>query len=120
MEEIKAVSTSLLKRSLPTCKAIRDKDDKKLTFKLEIKKRLCSHLKQEQIINAVAPVVAEGLEEILPGYKFSVNLSDPDFSVRIETCRSLCGISILPRESWYKNFNLAEITNPSTDKKEKS
>ena len=119
VEEMKEVSTALLKRFLPAFKATRNKDDdKKLTFKLEIKKRLCSHVKQEQIIDAVAPIVAEGLEETMPECKVSVNLSDPDFSVRIETMRSLCGISILPRESWYKNFNLAEITHPTTDKKE--
>jgi tRNA(Ser,Leu) C12 N-acetylase TAN1 len=116
VEEIKAVSISLLKRCLPKIQAILPEECKKVTFKLEIKRRLCTHLTREQVIDAVTPVVLGGLEE-MPGHKFSVNLSDPDFSIRIETCRTLCGISILPREGWYKNFNLAELNNPILDEK---
>ncbi|KAL7532987.1 hypothetical protein ACHAXR_007177 [Thalassiosira sp. AJA248-18] len=61
-------------------------------------------------------MVLGGLD-FMPGYKFSVNLGNPDFSIRIETCKSLGGVSILPRESWHKNFNLAELTNPTERKK---
>ena len=46
--------------------------------------------------------------------KFSVNLTDPDFAIRIEVCKTLCGISILPREEWYKNFNLAELVGDAS------
>ncbi len=67
------------------------------------------------MIDAVTPVVLGGLE--IPGHLFSVNLSDPDFSIRIETCKTLCGISILPRDDWSKNFNLAELKNPSSAEK---
>ena len=49
-----------------------------------------------------------------PKCKFEVNLTDPDFSIRIETCKTLCGVSILPRNDWYKKFNLAELTSPTT------
>ena len=51
---------------------------------------------------------------LLPKCKFEVNLTDPDFSIRIETCKTLCGVSILPRNDWYKKFNLAELTSPTT------
>jgi tRNA(Ser,Leu) C12 N-acetylase TAN1 len=115
VEEIKAVSISLLKRCLPNIQAILPNNGKEITFKLEIKRRLCTHLTREQVIDAVTPVVMGGLG--MPGHKFSVNLSDPDFSIRIETCRTLCGISILPREGWYKNFNLAELNNPTSAEK---
>ena len=116
MDEIKAVAISLLKSYLPNCKhAILSKEDKKLTFKLDIKRRLCSHLKRDELLDAVTPVVTGGLGEEMPGYKFSVNLTDPDFSIRIETCKTLCGISILPREGWYNNFNLSELTQPKAE-----
>lgn len=82
-----------------------------------MKRRLCSHLTSNQVIEAVTPVVLGGLEEA-PDHKFKVNLTDPDFSIRIETCKSLCGISILPRMAWYKNFNLAELTNPLPEGKD--
>lgn len=108
MEEIKAVSILLLKKCLPKF-PILFKNKKDITFKVEIKRRLCAHLTRDQVIEAITPVVLGGLGQDL---KFSVNLSDPDFSIRIETCKTLCGISILPRESWYKNFNLAELTHP--------
>jgi len=106
VEEIKAVSISLLKRFLPNILSILPKGGKEITYKLEIKRRLCTHLTREQVIDAITPLV-----------KFSVNLSDPDFSIRIETCRTLCGVSILPRQEWYKNFNLAELNNPTSDGK---
>lgn len=113
VEEVKAVSISLLKRCLPNIQSILVKDGNDITFKLEMKRRLCTHLTQQQVIDAIAPVVLGGFEE-MPGYKFSVNLSNPDFSIRIETCKTLCGISIFPRAGWYKNFNLAELSNPIT------
>lgn len=119
VEEIKDVSIALLRKYLPSCNhAILAKANKELSFKLEIKRRLSSHITRDQVIEAVTPVVLGGLEE-MPGYKFSVNLTDPDFFVRIETCKGLAGISILPREKWYKNFNLAELTNPASDEKKK-
>lgn len=49
-----------------------------------------------------------------PKCKFEVNLTDPDFSIRIETCKTLCGVSVLPRNGWCKKFNLAELTSPTT------
>lgn len=55
-----------------------------------------------------------GLLVLPPKCKFEVNLTDPDFSIRIETCKTLCGVSILPRNDWYKKFNLAELTSPTT------
>mmetsp|Transcript_35832 Transcript_35832/g.75456 ORF Transcript_35832/g.75456 Transcript_35832/m.75456 type:complete len:116 (+) Transcript_35832:1006-1353(+) len=113
---LSSCKTHFSKHTAIRFQSIVSKTDKAVTFKLEIKRRLCSHLTQDQVIEAVAPMVLGGLEG-MPGYKFSVNLSDPDFSIRIETCKSLCGISILPREKWYRNFNLAELTNPSSDKK---
>lgn len=116
VEEIQAVSTVLLKRLVPTFPAILSKEVKELTFAVDIKRRLCSHLKRDEVISAITSVVYGGLEE-LPGHTFSVNLSDPDFSIRIETVKSLCGISILPREAWYKNFNMAELANPSSESK---
>eukprot|EP00584_Thalassiosira_punctigera_P009750 CAMPEP_0172527706 /NCGR_PEP_ID=MMETSP1067-20121228/2325_1 /TAXON_ID=265564 ORGANISM="Thalassiosira punctigera, Strain Tpunct2005C2" /NCGR_SAMPLE_ID=MMETSP1067 /ASSEMBLY_ACC=CAM_ASM_000444 /LENGTH=424 /DNA_ID=CAMNT_0013311499 /DNA_START=16 /DNA_END=1290 /DNA_ORIENTATION=+ len=117
VEEIKAVSISLLKRCLSTFPAILSKKDgeEETTFKIEIKRRLCSHLTRDDVIGAITPALYGGLDGEMPDRKFKVNLSDPDFTVRIETCKSLCGISILPRDDWYRNFNLAELANPSSD-----
>jgi tRNA(Ser,Leu) C12 N-acetylase TAN1 len=87
-----------------------------ISFKIDIKRRLCSHLTRDQVIEAITPILLgsdSSTEEEDPekkyGCKFSVNLSNPDFAIRIEIIKTLCGISILPREEWYKNFNVAEL-----------
>lgn len=107
-----------MKQILPKSQILKSKEDKEIAFKVEIKLRLCSHLKRDNVIEAVAPIVMSGgLKDDMPGYKFSVNLSNPDFSIRVETCKSLCGVSIVPREAWC-NFNLAEITNPTEEEED--
>jgi len=54
-------------------------------------------------------------ERIDKGQTYAVNLTDPDFAIRIEVCRTFCGISVLPREEWYRNFNLAELVGGADD-----
>lgn len=132
VEEIKAVSLSLLRRCLPDilrsmqCVGGGDNNEdtinktmNNITFKLDVKRRLCTHLTRDGIIEAVTPLIlggGEGGGKLLPRCTFSVNLSDPDFSIRIEICKTLCGISVLPRDDWSGNFNLAEINDPTTKK----
>ena len=101
-----------------------------------MKRRLCSHLTRDQVIDAITPIVlgcsdkteeeegggggeVDGTQKKNGCATFSVNLSDPDFAIRIEIVKTLCGISILPREQWYKNFNIAElIDSKDNDKKD--
>jgi tRNA(Ser,Leu) C12 N-acetylase TAN1 len=49
-------------------------------------------------------------------HKFAVNLTDPDFSIRIEVCKTFAGICILGRQTMVtlKNFNLAELLEPES------
>ena len=88
-----------------------------ITFKIDFKKRNCSHLSRDQIFEALVPLVmgetAENDSRNAPKQKYAVNLNDPDFAIRIEVCKTFCGVSILPRQKWYKNFNLAELIDPS-------
>lgn len=111
---------SLLQTYLPTIiqkyKAADAAAAATISFKIDIKRRLCSHLTRDQVIEAITPILLgsdSSTEEEDPekkyGCKFSVNLSNPDFAIRIEIIKTLCGISILPREEWYKNFNVAEL-----------
>ncbi|EJK56648.1 hypothetical protein THAOC_23427, partial [Thalassiosira oceanica] len=64
----------------------------------------CEHIKTSDILDAVAPLLLEGLVGVQR--QFKVQLADPDFTIRIETSKSLCGVSVLPRAGWHKNFNL--------------
>ena len=95
------MALALLDRFLPQMKFPAKKE---VTFKLEIKRRLCEHIKTSDIIDAVAPLLLDGL--VGDQRQFKVQLADPDFSIRIETSKSLCGVSVLPRAGWHKNFNL--------------
>ena len=92
-----------------------------ISFKIDIKRRLCSHLNRDQVIEAVTPLLLVSDTEEEPqkkyGCKFSVNLSNPDFAIRIEIIKTLCGISILPRQDWYRNFNLAELIDEKDNDK---
>lgn len=93
-----------------------------ISFKIDIKRRLCSHLTRDQVIEAITPILLgsdnnkEEDAEKKYGCKFSVKLTDPDFAIRIEVIKTLCGISILPRQEWYRNFNLAELIDAKEDK----
>ena len=98
VEEIKEVALALLDRFLPQMEFPAEK--KVVTFKLEIKRRLCEHIKTSDILDAVAPLLLDGLVGVQR--QFKVQLADPDFSIRIETSKSLCGVSVLPRASWQK------------------
>jgi len=135
IEEIKLVTKSLLNRylhSTPIAIFPNAKNNQTATFKIDFKRRNCSHLTRNKVIDAVTPMVLsemtdtdehdvdEGKDKLDRKddgmrQKIAVNLTDPDFSIRIETCKTLCGISVLPRETWYKKFNLAELRETSSE-----
>ena len=135
VDEIKLVTKSLLQRYLSS--RIQKSETipastNNISFKVDMKRRLCSHLTRDQVIDAITPIVlgcsdtaeeeggeVDGTQKKNGCATFSVNLSDPDFAIRIEIVKTLCGISILPREQWYKNFNIAElIDSKDNDKKD--
>lgn len=100
------------------------------SFKIEFRKRFCSHLKREEVINIVADTVdaltkdywndktedKEDKEQVgttatstkYPPL-FNVNLSSPDYTVIIEICKTLCIMSIVKDAQSYQNFNLMKI-----------
>ena len=72
------------------------------TFAIQLKRRICG-LQRERIIEAVGQQVAETAP-------WTVNLSAPDFTVIIEICKSVAGVSVVPTSALpMKNFNLAEL-----------
>ncbi|GKY91651.1 hypothetical protein MPSEU_000137000 [Mayamaea pseudoterrestris] len=79
--------------------------DSKHTFAISTKRRCCEHLKSQEVIQAIGGQVAK----LRPNW--TVNLRQPDFTVIVETCKTLVGISILPSSylSVVRNFNLAEL-----------
>ena len=124
LNEIKAVTKALFSNYLNSSYHLKSKNVDTVAFKIDFKKRNCSHLSRDQIFETLVPLIMEGGEDPPPQKdhkikkKYVVNLTEPDFSVRIEVCKTFCGVSILPRQEWYKNFNLAELVNPSSEAKD--
>lgn len=120
--------------SSSTCSEKNDNDSdtatatKKVTlpsFKIEFRKRFCSHLKREEVIDIVADTVqnltneywnrteskkqVDAVAEKKNPPLFNVNLTNPDYTVIIEICKTLCTMSVVKDAQSYHNFNLMKL-----------
>jgi tRNA acetyltransferase TAN1 len=77
------------------------------SFCVQVKRRNCGHVTRDQIIDTVGGVVEQATKED----PWKVNLRQPDYTVWIEICKTLTGVSIFPSsvQNMSRNFNLAEI-----------
>lgn len=93
-EELQIASRSLMQQYLPPSTT---------TFAVALKRRFCpGQLTKEKIINTVAAEVQNAIPKI------KVNLSNPDVTVVVEICKTMCGISVIPKcHEHFQNFNLA-------------
>jgi tRNA(Ser,Leu) C12 N-acetylase TAN1 len=74
-------------------------------FAIHEKRRFCSQIKREPLISAVGNMVGQVTKE----KPWTVQLTDPDFTIWIEICKTLAGISILPAKYLHpRNFNMVE------------
>jgi tRNA acetyltransferase TAN1 len=78
-----------------------------ISFCVQVKRRNCGHVTRDQIIDTVGGVVEQATKED----PWKVNLRQPDYTVWIEICKTLTGVSIFPSsvQNMSRNFNLAEI-----------
>lgn len=67
------------------------------TFAIQVKRRICSHLKSQIVIEWIAKEAPK---------EWKVNLSDPKYTVVVEICKTLCCMSIIENLKEYGNFNL--------------
>lgn len=73
------------------------------TFAITAKRRNCQNLPREKIIDVVAAVMEE---QETSNRKLKVDLSNPDITIVVEVCKTLCGVSVVENALQYKNFNL--------------
>jgi tRNA(Ser,Leu) C12 N-acetylase TAN1 len=103
VEEIRLTSQELIKKYLPlTAK----------TFAVAPKRRMCGNITTKQIIDTVADLVLESI----PGCK--VKLENPDFTIVVEVCKTLCGISVVQKCEEFRNFNLVAAREQNEPPKE--
>lgn len=95
-----------------TVKVLLDRLDKsgKATYSIVCKRRHNEYLKRDNIINAIVPQVQASARD------WTVNLKEPDYTIHVEVCKNLCGVSIFSSEYLANlgNFNLQEARAKSS------
>ena len=92
LDEMRLTCDALLARFLPP---------KTATFAVVAKRRFCNTLKTQQIID----VAAASTLKLIPDCK--VNLDNPEATIVVEICKSICGFSVVHDYKKLHNFNLA-------------
>lgn len=94
-EELEIASRSLIQNYFPPTTA---------SFAISVKRRFCpAVLPKPLIIDLLAKAVIAKVP------KCKVNLDDPECTVVVEICKTMCGLSVIPNcPRDFKNFNLAE------------
>jgi len=107
------------------------------TFKVEFRRRYCNHITRDSFIDWVIQSLSTLIQETFGDFMnhkltlqlnddydssekdptqivntlFKVDLNQPDFTIMIEICKNICGISII-KDMWkFNNFNLIEAAN---------
>ena len=78
---------------------------KPTTFEISFKRRFCSNVRRETVIDALGKLVGELVED----GSLVVDLSNPDYTIQIEVVQTLCGLSVIPQGRSYRKFNLIEL-----------
>lgn len=94
IDEIRATAQALMKKFFPL---------KAKTFAIAAKRRNNGNLKRDQIIDTVAGLVLASNPDC------KVNLENPEVTIIVEVCKTLCGISVVSSCDKFKNFNLVMV-----------
>jgi tRNA acetyltransferase TAN1 len=83
-------------------------DQEASTFAVQVKRRICEHWKSKDVIELVAKHAPP---------KWKVNLSEPKYTIIVEICKTLCGISIVEKSKNFGKFNLVEVREKADSQK---
>jgi len=98
-------------------------DDNLPSFKIEFKHRNCTHIRRDLVVESIAGIIQDltkeywnnvckdgaSSEETMEEKKkelFRVDLTNPQYTIIIEICRTLCGMSVVSNATSFKKFNL--------------
>lgn len=110
LEEIQQTVRALLDQvleALPVKSTVTSTSALPTTFCVQVKRRNCGHVTRDQIIDTVGAVIDQATKED----PWKVNLRQPDYTIWVEICKTLTGVSVFPSsvQNMSRNFNLAEI-----------
>jgi tRNA(Ser,Leu) C12 N-acetylase TAN1 len=100
VEELRSTSQALIKKYLPPATK---------SFAIEAKRRMCDNITRGQIIDTVAQLVLDAIPEC------KVQLENPEVTIVVEICKSMCGISVIQRCAEFRNFNLVTARERKDD-----
>mmetsp|Transcript_19002 Transcript_19002/g.39803 ORF Transcript_19002/g.39803 Transcript_19002/m.39803 type:complete len:453 (-) Transcript_19002:63-1421(-) len=104
-EELRLTCVEVLKRYIPNDDTNTNTNTNtattKKTFAIRFKRRNCSGLDRTTTIQIVGDI----MQELFP--ECTVDLNTPDATILVETCGTLCGISVIDKHvKDHRNFNL--------------
>ena len=125
MEEIISTSRKLIKKFLlPFGIDARNSKKERPTFKIDLKRRICSSIRRDEVVTAVADSIkiltdeywkscvkdeSDRIQQVHEDSLFRVDLSNPDYTVLVDICRTLVCMSVVKDATWFRNFNLTRI-----------
>jgi tRNA acetyltransferase TAN1 len=97
--ELQSLTEALLQRYLQASQGTSQSNQE--TFAIQVKRRNCTHLTRDEIITIVGKVMSEHT-------MWKVNLKEPDHTIVVEICKTLCGVSIVHKSCSLvaQNFNV--------------
>ena len=96
IESIQTAAKELLELHL-----IPNLSKKTITFEIQFQKRICSNVTREEVISSVADLLLQD-----DRYEFKVDLTNPEYTIMIQICRTLCGICVVKDYQRFMKFNL--------------
>jgi len=82
-----------------------------LTFAIKLKRRACDNVTRDEIVKVVGDEVSAMKHG---GSQWQVNLNNPRFTILIEICKTLCGMSVIENYQSFSKFNISAAQD-STD-----
>lgn len=119
LEEIKLTSKALIEKYLmphsttsATTSTDADTTEPPLTFAITLKRRACGNVTREEIIKVVGDEVSTMKHG---GSRWKVDLSNPKFTILIEICKTICGMSIIENYQSFAKFNVSAADSTTDD-----
>lgn len=103
------------------------------SFKIDLKKRHCNHIRRDTIIDMIAKNIEAETSKFWEDHSelrskltqdenkcpdlFKVDLSNAKHTIIIEICRTLCGMAVVENAKEYRNFNLLTVQEETMKEK---